>query len=107
MNISPDDLNVEPVVDGTLFTTDEITNDSDVSNYEENHTENNENNQNRDNLENLDKLDDSKENLTPMQDITVDFSPEMNPFVITDNTEHESFLNWENALVDLTGGRSK
>lgn len=107
VNISPDDLNVEPVVDGTLFTTDEITNGSDVSNYEENHTENNENNQNRDNLENLDKLDDSKENLTPMQDITVDFSPEMNPFVITDNTEHESFLNWENALVDLTGGRSK
>lgn len=101
VNVEPDDLNVEPVVDGTLFTTDEITNDSGVSNYEENHTENN------DNLEILDKLDDSKENLAPMQDITVDFSPEMNPFVIDEKEENEAFLNWESALSDLTGGRSE
>lgn len=101
VNVEPDDLNVEPVVDGTLFTTDEITNDSGVSNYEENHTENN------DNLEILDKLDDSKENLAPMQDITVDFSPEMNPFVIDEKAENEAFLNWESALSDLTGGRSE
>jgi hypothetical protein len=104
VNVEPDDLNVEPVVDGALFTTDEITNDSGVSNYEENHTENNENN---DNLEILDKLDDSKENLAPMQDITVDFSPEMNPFVIDEKAKNEAFLNWESALSDLTGGRSE
>ena len=62
---------------------------------------------NNDNLEILDKLDDSKENLAPMQDITVDFSPEMNPFVIDEKAENEAFLNWESALSDLTGGRSE
>lgn len=100
-NIEPDDINVEPVIDGALFTTDEITNDREVSNFEETHSENTET------LEPLEKLDDSKEHLAPEQDITVDFSPEMNPFVINENTGQEAFLNWEDALSDLVEGRSE